>query len=56
MMDRKTCMGWYIWETCDKKKRLTLQKDMVFSTDRYKDKNYDGPFAVEFQNVAVAGR
>ena len=25
MMDRKTCMGWYIWETCDKKKRLTLQ-------------------------------
>ena len=35
---------------------LELQKDMVFSTDRYKDKNYDGPFAVEFQNVAVAGR
>lgn len=25
MMDRKLCMGWYIWETCDKKKRLTLQ-------------------------------
>lgn len=25
MMDRKTCMVWYIWETCDKKKRLTLQ-------------------------------
>ena len=25
MMDRKICMGWYIWETCDKKKRLTLQ-------------------------------
>ena len=25
LMDRKTCMGWYIWETCDKKKRLTLQ-------------------------------
>lgn len=25
MMDRKTCMAWYIWETCDKKKRLTLQ-------------------------------
>ena len=25
MMDRKTCMTWYIWETCDKKKRLTLQ-------------------------------
>lgn len=25
MMDRKLCMGWYLWETCDKKKRLTLQ-------------------------------
>ena len=25
MMDRKECMVWYLWETCDKKKRLTLQ-------------------------------
>ena len=25
MMDRKMCMAWYLWETCDKKKRLTLQ-------------------------------
>ena len=25
MMDRKICMGWYIWETCDKKSRITLQ-------------------------------
>lgn len=25
MMDRKLCLGWYIWETCDKKKNLTLQ-------------------------------
>lgn len=25
MLDRKKCMVWYIWETCDKKKRLTLQ-------------------------------
>ena len=25
MMERKLCMAWYIWETCDKKKRLTLQ-------------------------------
>ena len=25
MMERKMCMAWYIWETCDKKKRLTLQ-------------------------------
>lgn len=35
---------------------LELQKDMVFSTERYKDKNYDGPFTVEFKNVAVAGK
>ena len=25
MMDRKECMTWYIWETCDKKKKLNLQ-------------------------------
>jgi DNA polymerase-3 subunit alpha len=25
MIDRKLCMAWYIWETCDKKARLTLQ-------------------------------
>jgi DNA polymerase-3 subunit alpha len=25
MMDRKMCMAWYIWETCDKKNRITLQ-------------------------------
>ena len=25
MMDRKLCMGWYLWEVCDKKERLTLQ-------------------------------
>ena len=25
MIDRKMCMGWYIWETCDKKTKLTLQ-------------------------------
>ena len=25
MLDRKLCMAWYIWETCDKKSRLTLQ-------------------------------
>lgn len=29
MMDRKIAMTWYIWETCDKKSRLTLQN---FST------------------------
>ena len=25
MIDRKICMAWYLWETCDKKSRLTLQ-------------------------------
>ena len=25
MMDRKLCMGWFLWEVCDKKQRLTLQ-------------------------------
>ena len=25
MMERKLCMAWYIWETCDKKKNLNLQ-------------------------------
>lgn len=25
MMERKACMEWYLWETCDKKQRLTLQ-------------------------------
>lgn len=25
MLDRKLCMAWYIWETCDKKSRITLQ-------------------------------
>ena len=35
---------------------LELQKDMAFSTERYKDKDYDGPFAVEFHGVAVAGK
>jgi DNA polymerase-3 subunit alpha len=25
MMDRKLCMGWFLYEVCDKKKRLTLQ-------------------------------
>jgi len=24
-MDRKECMAWYIWETCDKKKKVNLQ-------------------------------
>jgi DNA polymerase-3 subunit alpha len=24
LMDRKECMVWYIWDTCDKKNRLTL--------------------------------
>ena len=35
---------------------LELQKNMVFTTDRYKNDQYDGPFAVKFENVAVAGK
>jgi DNA polymerase-3 subunit alpha len=25
MIDRRACMAWYLWEVCDKKKRITLQ-------------------------------
>ena len=25
MMDRKLCMAWYVWETCEKKTKLNLQ-------------------------------
>ena len=25
MLDRKICMAWYLWETCDRKSNLTLQ-------------------------------
>ena len=25
LIDRKECMAWYLWENCDKKKRITLQ-------------------------------
>lgn len=25
LMDRKMCMAWFVWESCDKKSRLTLQ-------------------------------
>ena len=25
MIDRKLCMAWYVWETCDKKSKLNLQ-------------------------------
>ncbi len=25
MLDRKVCMGWYLWETCKKKDNITLQ-------------------------------
>jgi len=34
---------------------LELQKDMVFSKEVYKDSRYEGPMAVRFCNVAVAG-
>ena len=41
-MDRYECMKWYIWETCDKKKRLTMQnlamlmKYNLFPKNKYK--------------------
>ncbi len=34
---------------------LETQNNLVFSTDRYKDSNYDGPYAIRFENVKVAG-
>ncbi len=34
---------------------LELQGNMVFSQEKYKDSRYDGPMAVKFCNVAVAG-
>ena len=40
MLERKLCMGWYIWKTCDKKSNLTLQnmptlmkRNMIPDTD-----------------------
>lgn len=34
---------------------LEAQKDLVFSTDRYAEIGYDGPYAMLLKNVAVAG-
>ena len=34
---------------------LEAQKDLVFSTDRYAEIGYDGPYAILLKNVAVAG-
>jgi predicted Zn-dependent protease len=34
---------------------LELQKNMVFTTERYKNSKYDGPLAVRFSGVPVAG-
>ena len=34
---------------------LDAQKDLVFSTDRYTEIGYDGPYAMLLKNVAVAG-
>ena len=34
---------------------LEAQKDLVFSTDRYAEIGYDGPYAILLRNVAVAG-
>lgn len=30
-------------------------KEMVFSSEKYKDRNYSGPYAVKFKNISVAG-
>ena len=44
MEDRKFAMAWYIWRTCDKKKRLTLQNmaslikyELLPTGDKYND-------------------
>ena len=34
---------------------LEAQKEIVFSTDRYAEIGYDGPYAILLKNVAVAG-
>lgn len=34
---------------------IELQKNMVFSKERYKNRRYEGPMAVRFCNVPVAG-
>lgn len=34
---------------------LDAQKDIVFSTERYTEIGYDGPYAILLKNVAVAG-
>ena len=34
LIDRKECMAWYIWEVCDKKKKLNLQN--LLGLMRYK--------------------
>ena len=34
---------------------LDAQKDLTFSTDRYTEIGYDGPYAILLKNVAVAG-
>lgn len=32
-----------------------VQNEMVFSKERYKDENYDGPYAIKLKNVSIAG-
>ena len=34
---------------------LDAQNTMVFSKERYKDNTYEGPYAVRFDNISVAG-
>ena len=34
---------------------LEAQKDLTFSTERYRAADYDGPYAVRLKGVSVAG-
>lgn len=34
---------------------LKIQDNLTFSTERYVDSNYDGPYAIMIENVSVAG-
>ncbi len=32
-----------------------VQNEMVFSQERYKDENYEGPYAIKLKNISIAG-
>lgn len=35
LIDRKICMGWYIWQVCEKKSNLTLANMRMLIADKY---------------------